>query len=234
MTDEVPFVGGTDSGMAAVLAHWKRAHWNRAQYTYYVQPPSGALSFETAPPTVEVTPENPVVTNAEVVIQAAITVEGDRTDEGLLVEAVTVPWRALVRELDRDPDLLSRFDWRKLEELIAAAYDANEFDVTLTPRSRDGGKDIIATKAGIEIRIIDQVKRYRVGHVVTADEVRALVGVLTLDPNVSKGVVTTTSTFAPGIADDPQLGRLMPYRLDLRDGAKLNAWLGEIARIKPM
>jgi hypothetical protein len=68
------------------------------------------------------------------------------------------------------------------------------------------------------IRIIDQVKAYGPGHKVSANDVRALLGVLALDLNVSKGIVTTTSTFAPGVEDE--IKPYMPNRLELKDGAR--------------
>jgi restriction system protein len=52
-----------------------------------------------------------------------------------------------------------------------------------------------------------------------------MVGVLTLESNVSKGLITTTSTFAPGILKDSDIGRRMPYRLELRDREILLDWL---------
>ena len=72
------------------------------------------------------------------------------------------------------------------------------------------------------MRFLEQVKAYRPGLVVTAEEVRAMIGVLTLEPNVSKGLVTTTSTFAPGILQDPDIARLMPYRLEF-EGTRRSA-----------
>ena len=59
-----------------------------------------------------------------------------------------------------------------------------------------------------------------------------MVGVLTLQPNVSKGLVTTTSTFAPGIAEDPDIARLMPYRLELKGRDALLEWLTAVAAEK--
>jgi restriction system protein len=51
--------------------------------------------------------------------------------------------------------------------------------VTLTPRSGDYGRDVIAVKRGLGfIRVIDRVKAYKPDHLVTADDVRALMGVL--------------------------------------------------------
>ena len=61
---------------------------------------------------------------------------------------------------------------------MAGAYSKAGFDeVTLTPHSGDFGRDVIAIKRGIgSIRVIDQVKAYKKGHLVTANDVRALHG----------------------------------------------------------
>jgi restriction system protein len=102
--------------------------------------------------------------------------------------------------------------------------------VILTPRSGDKGRDVIATKRGVgSIRIFDQVKAYKPGHVVTADEVRAMLGVVTGGGNVSKGVITTTSTFAPRLLDDPYLAQYIPFRIELKPKDVLLPWLDEIA-----
>jgi len=80
-------------------------------------------------------------------------------------------------------------------------------------------------------RIIDQVKAYRPGHRVSADEVRALLGVLSADQNASKGLVTTTSEFAPKISEDRLLKPFMPHRLELKNGKQLAQWLIGISAI---
>lgn len=133
--------------------------------------------------------------------------------------------------IQRDPDEIYRIEPRTWEELIAGAYDESGFfdEVILTPRSGDRGRDVIAEKHGIlSIRVVDQVKAYKPEHLVTADEVRAMAGVLLLDQNVSKGYVTTTSDFAPRLRDDPDIRRIVPFRLQLKAKADLLAWLDEI------
>ena len=160
-------------------------------------------------------------------LQAVITF-GQSTAEGQLDEAVSIPWFEIVQQLARDPQAMYQIDWRKWEEIIAGAYRQAGFDVVLTPRSNDGGCDVIATSRALgTIRFIDQVKAYGPGNLVTADDVRALIGVLTLRPNVSKGVITTTSGFAPGVLRDPDIARLMPYRLELR--VATSCWSGSRA-----
>jgi restriction system protein len=167
-----------------------------------------------------------------VLLQAAIILTGDRTQEGILVQGVAIAWEEIIRWLAHDPEFLFKIDWRKLEELIAGAYEREGWsEVILTPRSADGGRDIIATKTGIgAIRFYDQVKAYKPGHLVTAGEVRAMYGVLTLHQNVSKAVVTTTSRFAPGVYDE--FKPVMPHRLELKDREPLVEWLQQIRRQK--
>jgi restriction system protein len=172
----------------------------------------------------------PLPLDLEVLLQAAIILTGDKTQEGVLVQGVSVAWEEIIRWLSQDPDFLFKISWRKLEELIAGAYEREGWsEVILTPRSGDRGRDIIATRTGIgSIRFYDQVKRYRPGHIVKADEVRAMLGVLTRDQNVSKALVTTTSQFAPGVFEE--LRDFMPYRLELKGGAQLLEWLQQIRK----
>src|SRR5262249_8708975 len=156
-----------------------------------------------------------------------ILVTGDKTDQGQIIRAVTTPWVEIIKQYQQDPEILLRLKPRQLEELIAGAYEKAGYpEVILTPSSGDRERDVIvtATLPGIgKIRIVDQVKRYDRHHRVTGDEVRALVGVLYRDPDVSKGIVTTTSDFAPGIFDE--LRNLIPTRLELKNGRQLREWL---------
>jgi restriction system protein len=170
------------------------------------------------------------VATAGLLLQAVIIPKGN-TPDGQLVEAVALPWFTIISKILEEPARIFDLDWRKWEELIAGAYAQDGWDVVLTPRTNDKGRDIIASSQKLgKIRIVDQVKAYRPGHVVTAEEVRAMIGVLTLDQNVSKGLITTTSTFAPGIFRDADIARLMPYRLELKSRDELVQWLTSIAR----
>jgi restriction system protein len=157
---------------------------------------------------------------------------GGNTDHGRLVRAVAVPWFEIVKMIQQDPAGVYQIDWRKWEEIIAGAYTRAGFDeVILTPRSGDGGKDIIAVKKGTgSIRIFDQVKAYTPPHLVDADEVRAMLGVITGHQNVSKGIITTTSEFAPRVAYDPAIAPYIPYRLELKPRTVLLEWLTELSK----
>ena len=151
------------------------------------------------------------------------------TEDGQLIQYIEIPWLAIAEEILRDPEFLYKFDPRKFEEFIAASYDREGWEAELTPRSADGGRDVIATRNDFgSIRVYDEVKRYGPGQYVTAEKVRALSGVVYGHPNVSKGVVTTTAEFAPGVRTDPAIAPFMPNRLELRDGERLIEWIASL------
>jgi restriction system protein len=178
------------------------------------------------------TNEAPQVLGIPPILLQAIIEVGDRTKEGQLVRAVALPWLEIIRFMLQDPRLIYELDPRKWEELIAGAWKKEGYDVILTPRSGDRGRDVIATLHGAgRVRLFDQVKRYSPDRLVTADEVRSMIGVLTTEGNVSKGLITTTSHFAPGIEKDPRIQSLIPHRLELKPREPLLAWLEELANV---
>ena len=143
--------------------------------------------------------------------------------DGQIITLVDPFYSELINAISINPELIYQIEPRKWEEIIAAAYDKAGFDkVILTPRSADYGRDVIAIKKGLgSVKFIDQVKAYNAGHIVTADEVRSLLGVLQADQSASKGIFTTTSTFAPKIKQDKLIRPFIPYRLELVDKNKL-------------
>jgi restriction system protein len=164
----------------------------------------------------------------------ALIVPGERTTEGVLIEAVAVPWYEILDRFHRDPRSIYEIDDRMWEEIIAGAYKREKFDeVVLTPRSGDKGRDVVATKWGVgSIRIFDQVRAYGPDNLVTAKQVRAMLGVITGAQNVSKGIITTTSRFAPRITSDEYLAPYIPFRLELKDRDTLLQWLHDLSTRK--
>jgi restriction system protein len=171
-----------------------------------------------------------ITATSDLLLQAVI-VPGDKAAEGRLIEAVASPWFDIIDLLKADPNIAFQIPAYKWEEIIAGSYRKAGFDeVILTPRSGDGGRDVIATMRGIgSIRVIDQVKAYKPGLLVTADDARALYGVLMLD-GAAKGFLTTTSDFAPLLTKDSLLGPIIPSRIELINGKTLLARLEALAR----
>jgi restriction system protein len=160
-----------------------------------------------------------------------IVVPGKKTTDGQVIEAVALPWFQIIELLKNDPTIAYQIPDRKWEEIVAGAYERAGFDeVILTPRSGDYGRDVIAIKRGIgTVRVIDQVKAYKPGHLVKGHEVSALVGVLHGD-KASKGFLTTTSDFAPKIRENPLIIEFIPSRLELINGTMLFRRLEELAK----
>lgn len=168
----------------------------------------------------------------EVLLQAEIIARGEKTNEGTLVKAASLPWLEIAKNVSKNPDFLFQFaaNPRKFEEFIAGCYERAGFEVVLTPQRGDLGRDVIATRRGFgSIRFLEQTKAYSPGHLVTHDDVRAMLGVLSIDPLASKGLITTTSDFQPGIwKDQSEFSRFMPHRLELKNGQATAEWIREI------
>lgn len=85
---------------------------------------------------------------------------------------------------------------REFEELVAELFSQQGFDVELTPETRDGGCDVIATKSiiGIPFMLLIECKKYAKEYPVGVSLVRSLLGVQT-DRKANKAVLVTTSSF---------------------------------------
>jgi restriction system protein len=220
-------VGG-DIGTDALIQHWKRQLHLRSVIAA-VGRASGRSEAISISETLEakLTGHEPkvVIGFPEILVGAALVEKGDKHPDGDIVIAVTPVFRRFLTELERDPNALYQLDSRQFEELIAGAYEEHGCEeVILTPRSGDKGRDVIATSQMFgTVRILDQVKLYAPHRVVEADDVRALYGVVARDQGASKGIVTTTSVFAPGVYEE--FKGLIPGRISLRDGVALKQWL---------
>jgi restriction system protein len=172
-----------------------------------IQIQAGAISTSTFTANLTVGPA--VLPNIGLLMQTVVEL-GAKTQDGHLIQAVTLPWFAIVEALQKDPSLAYQMTPEQWEHMVAGAYSRAGFEeVTITPRSGDFGCDVIAVKYGLgTFRIIDQVKAYKPGHLVTADDVRALLGVLDAD-GASKGFLTTTSDFAPRLPEDRLLKKYL-------------------------
>ena len=62
-----------------------------------------------------------------------------------MIKALVLPWRTIIQRLEKDWTMAFQISPRTWEEMIAAAFDQDGYDeVTLTPRSGDRGRDVIA------------------------------------------------------------------------------------------
>jgi restriction system protein len=202
----------TDAAMIAIQENHRRRLFNPEIFSTPIVPP----------------PED-----FPVLLSRAVIIPYEKTFEGHLIWSITAPLRSIIERIMKDPSLIYEIGPRKWEEIIAATYDESGLfdEVILTPRSGDDGRDVIAVKNGFgSVRLIESVKRYKPGHVVKAAEVRDLLGALHADPQASKGVVSTTSDFAPMIWKTPQIMQYVPHRLELVNETALMERLKEYTK----
>lgn len=101
------------------------------------------------------------------------------------------------------PELMRGLDPRDFEKLVAELLNSLGFEnIILTPRSGDGGRDVLATKftAGIPLLFSFECKRY--ANKIGLDIMRGLLGSVAHGPTkANKGVLVTISSFTSGASD---------------------------------
>lgn len=169
-----------------------------------------------------------------VLLKTALVMRGERTPEGQEIQGPTATWFEISRQLKLDPGFRFEFTSNptKFEEYLAAAYKLQGWDaVTLTPRSGDKGRDVIAVTSRMSaMRVLDQAKANSPRNLVSQNDVRAIFGVLRLDHSATKGIITTTSDFAPGVADEFQ--KVIPYQLETRNGEQFLNWIRQVLAVQ--
>ena len=135
------------------------------------------------------------------------------------VEATGI--RGLIAQLSENRDMIYNVTSREFEEIVEQVLQDNGFDTHLTQPTRDGGRDIIATKTGINgkpVVFYVECKRYSRTNKVSVDLVRALYGVQTAD-KVNKACLVTSSYFTRDAVEFAENQNVM---IDLIDGDALH------------
>lgn len=162
--------------------------------------------------------------------ESQLIVPKRRTAQGILLASTTKLLGEVVRVLSSDWSQAYQIPPDRWEEIVAGAFEKDGYDhVTLTPRSRDLGRDVIAIKRGVGcIKVIGSVKAFAPDNLVPYDAVRALIGVMYAEQDTSKGLIATTSDFPPLVRRDRLIKQLLPTRLELMNGKELQRWLIEL------
>ncbi|WP_052310870.1 restriction endonuclease [Paenibacillus sp. Aloe-11] len=131
----------------------------------------------------------------------------------------------LIKYLARFPELLREIDPRRFEEIVAEIFHKKGFSVSLTPRTRDGGKDIYALQNGIFGRqlFVIECKRYSTTNKVGVELVRGIYGVKMAE-RATAAMLVTTSYFSKDAID---FASPLEYELSLKDFDDLKSWLKE-------
>ncbi len=107
----------------------------------------------------------------------------------------------LISALKYSPELMREITPREFEEVVTEIFRSKGFDVDLTKRTSDGGKDIIAIHTdglGIKNKYFIECKRYAEDNKVGVALVRALQGVKNTKDGPNKTILVTTSSFTSG------------------------------------
>lgn len=130
--------------------------------------------------------------------------------------------RKLIEHFLKYPADLRNIDRRQFEELVAELFSGFGYDVELTKRTRDGGKDIIAVKNDVvAIKYLIECKRPDIGNHVGIRAVRELFGVKQ-DEGATKAILATTTYFSP---DAILLSERHKWELELKAFDDLMVWI---------
>jgi restriction system protein len=156
---------------------------------------------------------------------------GRRSSQGrAFVQSVQHVDDQLMQLVYRDPELVYQLPSRKFEEISAELFQRLGYDVTLTPASKDGGKDLIVVSRsdlGTMMAFVE-CKLYARDKPVGVSIVERLHGVVERG-RATSGIVLTTSSFTRGarLAADE-----FRFRLNLKDYADFRVMLDRAMRRK--
>jgi HJR/Mrr/RecB family endonuclease len=131
--------------------------------------------------------------------------------------------KRIITDIYKDNSTLITLGSREFEEVIAELLAKQGFKVELTPRTKDGGYDIIALlnyKQHNPLKFLVECKRYN-DKKVGIEVIRSFKHVVD-QTNVNRGIIATTSYFTKGALDE-QKG--YPLLLDYRDKDKVLEWV---------
>lgn len=132
----------------------------------------------------------------------------------------------LLRKIASDPKLLYEVSPRLFEEIVADLLRRLGYKITLTPASRDGGKDIYAAKRdelGSFLYVVE-CKKYSPDNPVGVSLVRQLYGVVQAE-KATAGILATTSFFTKGAKE---FQTQVAYQISLQDYLGIQKWLKSI------
>jgi len=143
----------------------------------------------------------------------------------LVISDVSDANQKLISMINKDPIILYRLHHRKFEEIIAEVLGGLGYEITLTPRTRDGGVDIFAASKGNlgSFLYIVECKLYTPPNHVGVAVIRDLYGTVQFQ-NATAGILATTSYFTKNAK---VLSSQQPHRISLIDYLGLQRWFDE-------
>lgn len=142
-----------------------------------------------------------------------------------LVSSVRDVDHQLMTMVQRNPDMVFELSPRKFEEISAELFSRLGYTVTLTPTSKDGGKDLIVVQSNdlSSIMTFVECKRYARDKPVGLQIVERLHGVVERG-RATSGLILTTSHFTRGAR---RAAEELRFRLSLTDYADFKVLLNK-------
>ena len=109
----------------------------------------------------------------------------------------------------------SRFEVhpRVMEQTVESVFRSLGYETRLTAYSKDGGVDVVLQRDGQDVAV--QVKRYK--NKIGVEQIRELVGTLSLSPGYYGGMFVTSSSFTEGAESAASTANALGYRVELID-----------------
>jgi len=142
----------------------------------------------------------------------------------------------LISALKGSPYLLRELTAREFEEVVAEVFRAKGFEVDLTKKTRDGGKDIIAIHTdglGIQSKYFIECKHYAEDNKIGVGIVRALHGVKNAKDGPNKTILATTSTFTAEAKKFVENEIASKWDITLADYDDIVKWLNDYQESQP-
>ncbi|WZP01242.1 restriction endonuclease (plasmid) [Isosphaeraceae bacterium EP7] len=164
----------------------------------------------------------------EDVQQHILSAESPPEESQKIIVVAGKQWQPIINKLSKNPSIMRELPPREFEELICELLARDGLDVTLTPPTNDGGRDILAymnTAYGRFLFLVE-CKRYAENNPVGVEIVRSLYGIVEQE-RATAGIVVATTRFTAGALD---FQRKVNHRMSYRDYNVLIEWLKKHCR----
>ncbi|MCG8073238.1 MAG: restriction endonuclease [Candidatus Thiodiazotropha taylori] len=147
-------------------------------------------------------------------------------EERQIIVDVTHANEEFLKKVYENPSLLYDLSPRRFEEFVAEILDRLGYEITLTPATNDGGKDIYAAKKddlGSFLYVVE-CKKYAPENHVGVGLIRQLNGVVQAE-RATAGILATTSFFTKGAKE---LQARLSNQISLKDYLGIQEWLNKV------
>ena len=152
---------------------------------------------------------------------------GTAAEQKIIVDVQSVSDDLLSRA-HAEPKVLYEITPRRFEEFVAELLDRLGYEITLTPASKDGGKDIYAARRddlGSFLYVVE-CKQYSPDRRVGVGLIRELNGVVQAE-RATAGILATTAFFTKGAKE---FQARLSNQISLKDYLGIQEWLSKAFR----